>query len=290
MTSPIRVVYTTDENYAIPLAASMRSLVDNTSEVERLAVTVLTPDLTEETQDRLRVSCPEIELDVMTVSTSTFDGLPLPMHEYWTATTYLRLLIPNLIDTDDPIIYLDSDTIVLGDVRELDETPRTGSPVAAVIDPLAPRFDSAHGVQGWADLGFDGSTPYFNNGVAVIDPVPWRKRQVTEETIAYLRKHYDKVRYLEQEAMNAVLCGDWHPIDAAWNVWSPLVGAAIVAQRLGLDSYTVQEDHAVVLDHPKCVQFVGKDKPWFAECVGTPYGRLFYHYLDRTAWAGWRPE
>jgi hypothetical protein len=89
--------------------------------------------------------------------------------------------------------------------------------------------------------------------------------------------------------MNAVLRGDRQPIDPAWNVWSPLVGAAIVAERLGLDGFSVHEDHAPALANPKIVQFVGKDKPWFAECAGTPYGSRFYDYLDQTSWAGWRP-
>lgn len=86
-----------------------------------------------------------------------------------------------------------------------------------------------------------------------------------------------------------MLSGNWRALDPAWNIWSPLVGAAVVAERLGLDGYAVHEDHAAVIHDPKLVQFAGKDKPWLRECVGTPYGRHFYHYLDRTAWAGWRP-
>ncbi|MBB4906155.1 glycosyltransferase family 8 protein [Actinophytocola algeriensis] len=283
----VRVVYTADENYALPLAASMRSLVDNVSDVDRLSVVVLTPGFSDGSLERLRASCPELTPEFVTVPGSAFDGLPT--FEYWTATIYLRLLIPSLLAGDEPVVYLDSDTIVLGDVLELNGMPLNGTVLAAVVDPVSPRFDSENGVWGWADLGVPGSTPYFNNGVMVIDPVAWRDVDLTGRTIDYLRAHHDKVTFPEQEAMNAVLRGRWQPLDPAWNIWSPLVGAAMVARRLGLHRYSVHEDHAPVLENPKLVQFVGKDKPWFAECTGTPYGRLFYHYVDRTAWSTWRP-
>jgi lipopolysaccharide biosynthesis glycosyltransferase len=261
--------------------------VDNASDVDALSVVVLTPGFSDESLDRLRASCQELTPEFVTVPDAVFDGLPTL--EYWTAAIYLRLLIPSLLGGDEPVVYLDSDTIVLGDVLELPATPLHGAVLGAVVDPVSPRFDSPNGVWGWAELGVPGSTPYFNNGVLVIDPVAWRDMDLTGRTIAYLRERRDEVRFPEQEAMNAVLRGNWQPLDPAWNIWSPLVGAAVVARRLGLDTYSVHEDHAPALANPKLVQFVGRDKPWLAGCTGIPYGRLFYDYVDRTAWSGWRP-
>ena len=39
--------------------------------------------------------------------------------DYYTNTTYFRLFIPNLYPQYDKVIYLDGDTVVLGDISEL---------------------------------------------------------------------------------------------------------------------------------------------------------------------------
>lgn len=285
--APIRVVYAADDNYALPLAVSLRSLVEHADDVGALAVTVLTTRFSDEAADLVRGSCPEIVPDFVTVPSSAVAGLPLI--EYWTPTIYLRLLMPSLVPGPGPLISIDADTLVLADLTELRDTPLTGRPLAAVNDPARPRFSTRGDAGHWAGLGIAGDSPYFCAGTMLIDPAAWRAHDVTERTMAYVRRHHDRLETPEQEALNVVLHGNWLPLDPAWAVWTMVAGAAVVARRLGVE-YTLSEEQSLALAHPRIVHFAGKDKPWFAEAMHGPYGNLFYEYVDRTAWRGWRPD
>jgi lipopolysaccharide biosynthesis glycosyltransferase len=287
MSRPLRVVYTGDENYAMPLAVSMRSLVDNCADVDALAVTLLTHEFSGDSLDLLRKSCPELTLDVVRVPDATLAGLPTV--SYFSTAIYLRLLIPELLAGDDPVVYVDADTVVLADLHELSGTPLQGRPVGAVLDPGVPRVDAPDGVRRWAELGLAGDTPYFNDGIMLVDPQRWRDLRVTGKTLAYVRAYGDQIKYPDQEALNVVLRGDWLPLDPAWNMWTVVAGAAFIAKRLGVD-YPLTPEYARAIDQPKIVHFVGEDKPWLKVAMRGPFSRFFYHYLDRTAWSGWRPQ
>jgi lipopolysaccharide biosynthesis glycosyltransferase len=277
-----RIVYAADETYAMPLAVSLRSLVDNAADPD---VTILVRQLSDRTLDRVLSSCQEITPKVVTVPVERFAELPVLRHI--TTATYLRLLIPTLFPDDDPVLYVDADTVVLADPAELCGTPLGGRPLGAVQDPAVLRVDAAGGVQHWAELGMPADTPYFNSGVMLINPAAWREQRIAEETLAYVSRHGNQI-FLDQEALNAVVRGNWLALDPAWNVYPELAGAATVARRMG-GTLTLPDGIEEALAKPKLVHFVGADKPWLPAATRAPFSRTFYHYLDRTTWSGWRP-
>lgn len=278
-----RIVYAADEGYAMPLAVSLRSLVDNAADPD---VTILVRRLSDRALDKVLSSCPEITPDVVTVLDEHFADLPVVRHI--TTATYLRLLIPAVFPDDDPVLYVDADTVVLADPAELCRTPLDGRPLGAVPDPAVPRVDAPGGVRHWAELGLPADTPYFNAGVLLVDPAVWREQRIAEETLAYVSRHGNEI-FLDQEALNAVMRGNWLSLDPAWNVYPELAGAAVVARRMG-ETLALPDALEEALVNPKLVHFVGADKPWLPAAMHAPFSRTFYHYLDRTAWAGWRPE
>jgi lipopolysaccharide biosynthesis glycosyltransferase len=64
-------------------------------------------------------------------------------------------------------------------------------------------------------------------------------------------------------------------LDGSWN-WQPWVARVLQNGR--------SEPFA-----PSIVHFSGYLKPWTYPGRGQ-YHELYYHFLDQTAWAGWRPE
>ena len=63
-------------------------------------------------------------------------------------------------------------------------------------------------------------TPYFNSGVLVINLTRWRKENVGDRVIEYLRKYQPYVQLEDQEGLNAVLANDWGKLDPKWNLIS----------------------------------------------------------------------
>ena len=287
MNDRLRVVYTADDNYAMPLAVSLKSLVEHTSRLEDVVVTLITPRFDDDVLDRVLATCPQLRCEVIRVPASTLDGLPAL--EHWSTTPFLKLLVPALIDDDDPVLVLDADTIVLADLWELRRTPLDGRPLAAVHDPIMSRFDAKPEARRWVEMGVARSTPYFNAGVVLADLAACRELGVMSDALAYSHKYRDEIENPDEEAVNVILKGNWQRLDPAWNVMTMVVGATVVAERLGL-RYTLPERYTRAARKPRIVHFTSKDKPWHPAGRHGPLSSLFYQYLDRTPWAGWRPE
>ncbi|MBB4906182.1 glycosyltransferase family 8 protein [Actinophytocola algeriensis] len=286
MTERLRVVYTVDDNYAMALAVSLHSLAAHTSDLEHITVTIVTPRFADEVLGRVLESCPGLHVEVIRTARSLLDGLP--DLEHWSVTPYLKLLIPSLIEDDEPYVVLDADTIVRTDLWELRRTPLDGKAVGAVQDPIMRRFDVKPEARRWVEMGVARSTPYFNAGVMLVDPAECRRLGVMSEALAYCRKYREEIENPDEEAVNVILKGDWLRLEPEWNILTMVVGTIEMAARLGL-AYTLPERYAAAVRAPKVVHFSSADKPWHVDGRRGPMSDLFYEHLDRTAWARWRP-
>jgi lipopolysaccharide biosynthesis glycosyltransferase len=99
-----------------------------------------------------------------------------------------------------------------------------------------------------------------------------------------LRDNRPHVRWNDQYAHNVVLSGAWRPLDLRWNQ-----AARIFSYPSWSLSPFDRETFERVRDDPYIIHFTTSDKPWLATCIH-PLRRMFFEYVDQTAWAGWRPS
>ncbi len=55
---------------------------------------------------------------------------------------------------------------------------------------------------------------YFNSGMMLIDLVRWRAKSITQKVLDYINQNPEKLRFHDQDALNAILYNDWlhlHP-------------------------------------------------------------------------------
>ncbi len=214
MTTTIRIVVSTDERYAMPTAASVRSVIDSRASGEDLHVAVLGADLSERTELRLLHSwaAPGCAVSFTPVDLAGFAGLPTTsaVGANVTAGVYARLLIGDLLPAGwDRVIYLDSDTITRHPLTELWTIDLRGNLLGAVRDDYVPT---------WRQLGLNPGLPYFNSGVMVIDLDAWRRTRLGERAMRYLVEHRGQIRLFDQDALNAAAAGRWWQLDTVWNV------------------------------------------------------------------------
>jgi lipopolysaccharide biosynthesis glycosyltransferase len=176
-------------------------------------------------------------------------------------------------------IWLDCDMLVLADLAELWELPIGDSLALAVTDALVPTLSSRFGVGGFRELGLDGSSPYFNAGMMVLDAAQWRTSKVAAAAIGYLKRFRERVFFWDQEALNAVLAGRWTPVEPRWN-WSANL------ERL---SNNESASNGAIDGRPRIVHFSGNLKPWVVR-EATQFDIAYFRVLDETAWHGWRPK
>jgi lipopolysaccharide biosynthesis glycosyltransferase len=279
---PIRLIMAADSDYVIPLAVSVRSVVEMTQKPVELLI--LDGGLTAKDRQQLLDSWPTARLAVrwLEVEARQLGGLPL-----WgrmKPATYYRLLLSSLAPPGwTKALWLDSDILVLEDLSTLWDLETSGWPLLAVRDLVVPSLGSLYGVSAWRELGLDPALPHFNAGVMLLDLGRWRVDRIGERAVGYLRQHGDRVCFFDQEALNAVLAGCWGELDPRWNQIASMAGQPFLDA-----SHLDPEVYRQVVANPFLMHYSGSLKPW--KCHGLAgYCKPWYKVLDRTAWAGWRP-
>lgn len=191
-----------------------------------------------------------------------------PVSKAWPKVIYYRLLIPELVNTTDKILYLDCDIICNGSLLPLFNLDMGDNIVAASEDILS------HCNALIDRLGYDKNYYYFNSGVLLIDPVKWKKYSVTQKCIKYISTH--SVAYPDQDALNAVLYNKWKRIHFNWNFLSTFHISYITYNDFLIDYYKEGTNYPVL------IHFNGV-KPWNSSCRD-PFKPLYYRYQSETVW------
>jgi lipopolysaccharide biosynthesis glycosyltransferase len=198
------------------------------------------------------------------------------------------------------VIYLDSDMIVLADLARLWDCELSGHWCLAVQDCAAPYLDAGQALGNIADcghhlgarqpvanfreLGLRADAAYFNSGVMLLDLSAWRNADLPRQLIACLEQYRRHARWWDQYALNVVLAERWGQLDMRWNQGSQIFKYPSW-RKSPFDRATFER----LRDDPYIVHFTTQFKPWKAVCRH-PLRGVFFEYLDRTAWAGWRPS
>jgi lipopolysaccharide biosynthesis glycosyltransferase len=283
--NPIHVAAACDENYAMALAVVLSSIASNLGEARKAIVYVLERGLATDTKDKVERSIPpnRLKLCWLSINAGRLAFLERTLRSFDTVSleSYYRLLLPEVLPAElDKVIYLDCDLVVNRDLGELWDLDVSETYLLAVPElALDSRFVSSKaGIRLYRELALPPDLELFNSGVMVINLRKWREQQLAWRAITYLREAAHYLRWHDQEALNAVLGGEWTALDPRWNVSMHVFGGKASAQHnvdLCRDPFIVHYNSAI--------------KPWHPD-FSFGFRELFFRQLDNTAWAGWRPS
>lgn len=294
------VVLAADEGFAMPLAVTVRSMLENLGPDRQLQLYVLDGGILPETKERMVRSWPQparYQLQWVPVDESNLDGIEASGHV--TVAAYYRILMPRLLPSNvRRVIYLDSDLLVVNDIGALWDCELGESLCLAGQDFFAPYLESSlvlphfdrirhhianRPIPNYRALGLTPEMPYFNSGVMLIDMEAWRELNVEAQLLHCLREHKEHVHLWDQYALNVVLARRWGKLDLRWNQGSHIY--RVPSWRF---SHLDRSTFRAALKAPSIVHFSSPEKPWHANS-SHPWRKEFFRYLDRTAWSGWRP-
>jgi lipopolysaccharide biosynthesis glycosyltransferase len=270
----VAIVCSADAGYLLPLTVMLVSVRAHLPARRHLDIHIIDEGIPEPEKARLARS---LDVETVTMSWHTPDRSRLVGVPLWgrlPVCVYNKLLVPDVVPEEVPtVLWLDCDTLVLGDISPLSDEGTGGNTVRAVQDSVVPLVSSDMGVARYRELGLRADAKYFNCGVMLMNMARWRQQRVSERALGYLKTYARDVAFLEQEGINAVLSDHWGPLDPQWN-WSVSVGGGF--RQRSIDA------------HVKIAHFSGNLKPWKHD-GGNPYYALYYEYIDRTVFAGFRP-
>jgi lipopolysaccharide biosynthesis glycosyltransferase len=277
MERPVRLAVATDEGYLKPTAACVRSVIDTLDPDHQIEVAVISHELSDTSQERLRASWSDASCRVTFVEDAEWNVSRLPFEptiQTWlTPASYSTLFLGRILPPDwTRVVYLDSDTITRRSISPLYFADLDGAAIGAVRDEYVPTVASTFGVQRWSSLGMDPEMPYLNSGVMVVDLTAWRTRNVEEHAVDYVLRYRDDIAQTDQEALNAAVLGNWVVLDRLWNV----------------SNYWRRSDRRVgefstILTDAKIRHFAGPFKPWDND-PELPDSDIYHRCLNRTFW------
>ena len=298
---PVVLVAAADGNFVMPLAAMVRSVLDNLGAARQLCLYVIDGGIAPGARDQLLKSWedPRLETHWLPADKAVLGDVKISGHV--NIMTYCRLLTPFVLPEHlEKAIYLDADMIVERDLGTLWEEPLGNAMLLAAQDMTVPHVDSREALPNFAQcapylsqavalpsyraLGIPGAAKYFNAGLLVMNLHRWRVEQVSEAVIAYLNTHKEEVRYWDQDGLNAVLHADWRELDGRWNQIPH-----IYRYPAWEESPFARDIFEAYIADPWIVHYSTRSKPWHWD-NRHPRRDRYFHYLDRTAWVGWRPD
>ena len=176
------------------------------------------------------------------------------------AVYYYRAFIPLMFPLYRKAVYIDSDTILRGDIGELYDTDLDDNVMAAMVDPkvtVIPEFrdyvDNALGVP---------HTEYVNSGLQVMDLRKMRKMKYLSTMIDLIKKYDADLVAPDQDYLNVILRGKIAFLDPKWNA----------------------EPVKDLSRNVKLVHFNLFNKPWHYKNV--PCERIFWNAAKGTGFLG----
>ncbi len=256
----IPIFYACDDNFVKYTVVSLQSMKEHASHDRKYCVHVLHTNISKEMQDVMYAMQDERFSvcfdDVTDYLKSISDKLPL--RDYYSKTTYFRFFIAEMFPEYDKAIYIDSDTVVLGDIADLYAYDLRDSYVGAARDQVMVQTD-VYGTYAEKVVGVDRNA-FFNAGLLVINCAQFRAKRVLDQFIELLHV-YNFVVTQDEDYLN-LICKDhvfWLP--QAWNT-----------QVFG--EIPCEEERICVL------HYIMVSKPWhYKDCRMQEY---FWEYAKKT--------
>lgn len=273
----VHIALCCDLLYLQPLAVVMQSLIGTAHDPRRLHLWIMT-----DARDAAQLE-PAVEIAraagarCTLLSTSAADALlrRAPIHGHLSAATYYRLFLPELLPAEvSRVLYLDTDVVVRQPIEDLWDTDLGCHSLAAVQKPRAGEF---------GEVGLSRESDYFNAGVLLIDLPRWRSRRIGAAALEFALHRSDRIQGHDQSALNHVLAGNWKRLDPRWNQQFKFF--VHTSGYLRMDRAELRR-----LRHdPFIIHYTTASKPWHY-LNDHPLRHRYYENLDRTRFAGWRPQ
>lgn len=276
----LNVAYSFDDGYAQHAAVSIVSLLENNKDIENITVHIITDTLNKDNTLRIEEIISRYgrkvqyhELDTLTNRMKITTG--------FNRSAYGRIFLDCLTDIDR-IIYVDSDTVIDGSIRELMTIDMTDSVVAGVQDSVNPYYV--------INIGLDHSHRYINDGgIIVLNLDLWRKMDITGKCIDFIYKFNGNPPHNDQGTINAVCAEHIKILPANYNVMPPMFNftSKQIKSLFKMKSYYTQEELDNAVGKPIVIHYTDEffNRPWFGNCTH-PLKSLYLKYLELTPWKG----
>ncbi len=192
----ISLVYITDQNYVMPALVSITSAIKNKSSNYKIyLITTFEASGTIACINSLNDTTAEIVIILVDIKKL------IPQHinafNHVTSTALIKFFLPEILSSEDKVLYLDGDTIIQKPLDELYNTELEDNYAGVVSDSALYAMP-----QHTEHLQIEPEK-YFNSGVMLLNLKKMREARLTNKLLEYKTNQYNY--FMDQDAFNKIL-------------------------------------------------------------------------------------
>lgn len=277
----MKVMYTCDNNYVWLMGISTISLFENNKGIEELKVYLLGENISDENKEELKKIGEEYGREVEVIDVPKLNIPPSLVSARWPLSAFTRLFSGVILPPDvDRILYLDCDTIITGDISELDKVQFNGNIAMGVKDCISGTYKK--------NVGLDTDSPYINAGVILFDMDALRKVNINAEIENYMQKYEKLINYADQDILNGMFKGKIGELNPRYDVMTiDAVHTYEEIQQLRRPTnFYGKEELEKAVSNPAIIHYTTNMlvvRPWFSN-TDHPFAAEFKKYMCMSAW------
>jgi len=283
----LNVLYQSDDNYSKYMGVSILSLLENNKATEDILIVIIDDKISQNVKDDLGKIVEKYGrrlqwIDAEQIRNDTVASL-WPKYEGTKKNTncYLKYFIFDgmLDESIDRIMYIDSDSLVLGSLDDLFTLDMQDKSIGMARCSIITKSYLE-------STGIGLNNVYFNSGMNLFDTKRWHNRQYSKKIIdmAVAGRAFEAV---DQDLLNIVLKGDVIDIGCQYNyqyMHAAFPHSIYLKYYRPFDHYSKEELDAV--NSPKIVHFLRflGESPWNRYSVH-PFTEMYEKYLKMSPWS-----
>lgn len=254
----IHVALAFDQNFIVPFYVLITSIFRNNKE-NNIVLHAIAAGVDNREREKITrfVQQNQSQIFFYELDKAKVETLVLPENVHFSAATYYRLFFPSLVPPEvKKLLYIDTDTVVVGNLAELYRVNVDAVPAAAALDAkisLRP------------DLGINKEGHYFNAGVMLINTEQWKNQHILEKALQYLHDFPERIEWADQDALNALLQNNIVKVSNRFNI-----------TFYDIPKYLTRKEFDAFIQDKVIIHYTTQNKPWLMTCTN----RLRYIYHD----------
>ncbi len=253
----IPVVFICDENYAMPTAVAITSLIMNKKKTTEYDIIVISNQLSAESENKLK-KAGNGALRILK-QYDNYEGLF--KHSYVSPVALYKFEISNILSEYDKVIYLDSDVIINSDLTKLYEIELKEC-YAGVVKDFYSHLTEHDNLR-------LGRKVYFNSGVMLLNLKKMREYDIPKKLFEEKRVNLCN-KYMDQDVLNIILGDKVKLISPVYNF--------MLRNKEDLEKF--YEVYGEEPSQNNVIVHITPIKPWQdKECL---FFRLWYKYYKKS--------
>lgn len=254
----IPVVYAVNRYYYPYLYVSIYSLIKNST--SNYDINILHNSLTEDEINTLMLlRNNRININFINVDEYVKDKKYI-LSDHISKESYFRFLIPRVLSKYNKVIYLDCDTVITKDLKELYNIDLKNNTLGAVLDR------GISDIKGYtSDIVKIPDNTYINSGVMLINNNLFVQNEIEEEKCLKIKIDNQKLKFHDQDIINIYYQNRILLLDNKWN------------KQIDL---RIKKDFTSEIDNSFIIHYYGPCKAWLSKGNNNAY--LFWKYAEET--------